>query len=312
MRGALMVTLMEMAAEDDRIMFITGDLGWSVVEKFAKRFPRRFINAGVAEADAVGIATGLALEGFVPFIYSIATFSSMRPYEQIRNGPILHRLPVRIIGIGGGFAYSHAGPTHFALEDLAIMRTQPGMTVVAPADPAQTRSAVLATAEMAGPVYLRVGKGGNAEVPGLAGKFALGRPEVIREGKDVLFLATGCSALAAIDAAKVLEREGKSGAVAVLAHIGFQGSAELVSLLSRYRAVVTVEEAFVVGGLGSLAAETVAGRGLACRVVCAGVRTTFGSVFGSKAWLDQKHNIDPDSLARAAREAMTGAGSGRQ
>ena len=306
-----MSTLIGMAAEDDRIMFITGDLGWSVVEKFAKRFPKRFINAGVAEADAVGIATGLALEGFVPFVYSIATFSSMRPYEQIRNGPVLHRLPVRIIGVGGGFAYSHAGPTHFALEDLAIMRTQPGMTVIAPADPAQTRSAVLATAEMTGPVYLRVGKGGNPELPGLGGRFATGRPEVVREGKDVLFIATGSSALTALDAAKVLEREGKAATVAVLAHLGFQGSAELASLLSKFRAVVTAEEAFVAGGLGSLVAETVAGRGLNCRVVSAGVRTTFGSVFGSKAWLDQKHNIDADSLARAAREAIAGAGSAR-
>jgi len=306
-----MATLMEMAAEDDRIMFVTGDLGWSVVEKFAKRYPKRFINAGVAEADAVGIATGLALEGFVPFVYSIATFSSMRPYEQIRNGPILHRLPVRIIGVGGGFAYSHAGPTHFALEDLAIMRTQPGMTVIAPADPAQTRSALLATSEIPGPVYLRVGKGGNAQMPGLNGRFALGRPELVREGKDVLLLATGGAALTALDAAKVLEREGKTAAVAVLAHLGFLGSPELAALLSKFRAVVTTEEAFVVGGLGSLTAETVAGRGLTCRVVCAGVRTTFGSVYGSKAWLEKKHNIDADSLARAAREAMTGAGYAR-
>ena len=240
MRGVLMTTLIEMAAEDDRIMFITGDLGWSVVEKFARRFPRRFINAGVAEADAVGIATGLALEGFVPFVYSIATFSSMRPYEQIRNGPILHRLPVRIIGVGGGFAYSHAGPTHFALEDFAIMRAQPGMTVLAPADPAQTRSALLASAEITGPVYFRIGKGGNPEVPGLGGRFALGRPELIREGKDVLFIVTGGSAVATLEAARILERDGKSGAVAVLAHLGFIAGPELVALLGKFRAVVTV------------------------------------------------------------------------
>jgi len=306
-----MATLIEMAAEDDRVMFVTGDLGWSVVEKFGKRFPKRFINAGVAEADAVGIATGLALEGFVPFVYSIATFSSMRPYEQIRNGPILHRLPVRIVGIGGGFAYSHAGPTHFALEDLAIMRVQPGMTVLAPADPAQTRAVMLATAGMSGPVYLRVGKGGNAEVPGLNGRFAPGRPEVVREGKDVLLLATGSIALTALESAGILDREGKSAAVAVLAHLGFRGSDELASLLGRFRAVVTVEEAFVTGGLGSLVAETVAGRGIPCRVVSAGVRETFGSVFGSRIWLDKKHKIDADSLARAAREAMVGGGGGR-
>ncbi len=304
MRGALVSALMEMAGEDDRIMFLTGDVGWHVVEGFARRFPKRFINAGVAEANMVGVATGLAMEGFVPFVYSIATFASMRAYEQVRNGPILHRLPVRICGVGGGFAYAHAGPTHHALEDLAIARVQPGLTVIAPADPAQTRSAVMATRDMPGPVYLRVGKGGNPEVPGLGGKFALGRPEVVGEGKDVLFLAAGAAVHIALEAARALEREGRTPAVAVLAHLAAEESPELIALLSKFRAIVTVEEAFTAGGLGALAASAIARRGLACRLATMGVRESFGASFGSEAWLRKRHGLDAESLAKAARRLL--------
>src|SRR5438477_11396238 len=138
MRNAFVEALCDLAAADPRVMLLTADLGWSVLEPFAKRFPDRFLNVGVAEQNMLGVATGLAREGHVPFAYSIATFASMRCYEQFRNGPVLHRLPVRVVGIGGGFSYGHAGPTHHAVEDLTIARTQPGLTVIAPADAAQT------------------------------------------------------------------------------------------------------------------------------------------------------------------------------
>src|SRR3954469_24923245 len=139
MRKAFVASLCELAARDERVMLLTADLGWSVLEPFAERFPNRFLNVGVAEQNMLGVATGLARQGRVPFVYSIATFASMRGYEQFRNGAVLHRLPVRVVGIGGGFAYGHAGPTHHALEDLAIARAQPGVTVLAPADQAQAR-----------------------------------------------------------------------------------------------------------------------------------------------------------------------------
>ncbi|MFA6317113.1 MAG: transketolase C-terminal domain-containing protein [Elusimicrobiota bacterium] len=304
MRKALISTLLDMAQQDDRIVFLTADLGWSVVDVFAERFPGRFINVGVAEANMMGIATGLAIEGYIPFVYSIATFSSMRPYEQFRNGPVLHHLPVRVIGVGGGFAYAHAGPTHYALEDLAIMRAQPGCTVLAPADPAQTRSALLATRAIPGPVYLRVGKGGNPEVPGLNGRFALGQPELVREGSDLLIIATGAAACKALAAAEALAREGRSAAVAVLAHLGQEASLELNLLLSRFRVVLSVEEAFSCGGLGSLIAETVAKRGLPCRLGVAGVRSSFEEEFGSEAWLASRHGIDAASLAVAGKRLL--------
>lgn len=297
MRTAFIDTLVEMARDDARIFLLTADLGWSVLEKFAQAYPDRFLNVGVAEQNLAGIATGLAQVGYVPFIYSIANFVTMRCYEQIRNGPVLHGLPVRIVGVGGGYAYGHAGPTHHALEDLAIGRTQPGLTVIAPADPRQTRAALLATADLAGPIYLRVGKGNNPEIPGLEGRFALNRPEIARPGTDLLYLATGGIALEAVKAAGLVRRSGVSAAVAVLAHLGFSASEELRDLLARYPAVITVEEGYTAGGLGSLTAETIAQANLRCQLSIQGVRKPFSGTSGSPAYLQAQHGLSAEHLA---------------
>lgn len=303
MRTALLKSLCELAAADPRVMLLTADLGWSVVEPFAKAFPDRFLNVGVAEQNMLGVATGLAIEGKVPFVYSIATFSSMRCYEQFRDGPVLHQLPVRVIGVGGGFSYGHAGPTHHAIEDLTIARTQPGATVLAPADPAQTRSVILNSRDIPGPIYLRVDKGSYPDLPGLDGRFELDTPELVRAGRDVLFLAIGSIAHEALRAADALHRRGVGAAVAVLAHLGFSPGERLVALLRQHHTVLTVEEGSVAGGLGSLVAETVAHHGLRCRVHAHGVRRNLDHVTGSMDHLRRLHGIDAASLAAAAEGA---------
>ncbi len=297
MRTAFIDTLIELAGDDPRVFLLTADLGWSVLERFADAFPDRFLNVGVAEQNLAGVATGLAQVGYIPYIYSIANFVTMRCYEQIRNGPVLHRLPVRIIGVGGGFAYGHAGPSHHALEDLAILRAQPGLTVIAPADPAQTRTALRATVGLPGPVYLRIGKGDNPEIPGLKGRFALHRPEVIRSGSDLLYLATGAIAREAVRAAQIVRRGGLSAGVAVLAHLGFSAGEPLRALLAQYPAVVTVEEGFTTGGLGALVAETVAQAGLRCAVSSQGVRTSVAATSGSPGYLRAQCGLSADRLA---------------
>jgi transketolase len=142
MRQAFVQTLTGLAGHDSRILLLTGDLGYLALEPFADKFPSRFFNVGVAEQNMVGLATGLAEAGFIPFVYSIVPFAVLRPYEFIRNGPIQHQLPVRIVGVGGGLAYGPNGLSHYGLEDVAVMRVQPGLTVIAPADAPQTRTAV--------------------------------------------------------------------------------------------------------------------------------------------------------------------------
>src|SRR4051812_30183692 len=158
MRKAMIKALVELAERDPRVLFLTADLGYTVVEPFAERFPDRFFNVGVAEQNMLGLATGLAEGGFIPYVYSIATFSALRPYEFIRNGPVLQKLPVRIIGVGGGFEYAPAGPTHYALEDVGALRMLPGLQVIAPADFRQCRSAFLSVHDAPGPAYFRLGK----------------------------------------------------------------------------------------------------------------------------------------------------------
>jgi transketolase len=303
MRTAFVSALCEIAAGDPRVMLLTADLGWSVLERFAAAYPDRFLNVGVAEQNMLGLATGLALAGRVPFVYSIATFAAMRGYEQFRDGAVLHRLPVRVVGIGGGFSYGHAGPTHHALEDLTIMRTQPGVTVIAPADNAQAGSAVRATVHLPGPVYLRLDKTDYPDIAGLGGRFELDAPELVLPGDDLLYLVTGSIAQEVLKAADLAHARGTSAAVAVLAHLGFTAGPALVELLSGFRTVVTVEEGSVAGGLGSLAAEAVARNGLNCRVQMCGVKVPFLKVTGGVDYMRRQHGLDAVTLAALALPA---------
>ncbi|MEP6955789.1 MAG: 1-deoxy-D-xylulose-5-phosphate synthase, partial [Chthoniobacterales bacterium] len=158
MRKAFVSTLIELAEQDNRVILLTADLGFMALEPFAERFPKRFINVGVAEQNMIGLATGLAEAGLLPFAYSIAPFAVFRPFEFIRNGPIQHRLPVRLVGMGGGVAYGLNGLSHFALEDVGLMRSQPAMRVVVPADHEQARACIRATWEEEGPIYYRLEK----------------------------------------------------------------------------------------------------------------------------------------------------------
>jgi transketolase len=307
MRTTFVRELAELAEADARIVLLTGDLGYTVVEFFAHRFPERFFNVGVAEQNMVGLATGLAESGFIPFVYSIVTFAVLRPYEFIRNGPILHQLPVRVVGVGGGLEYGHAGSTHHGLEDVGVMRIQPGMTVIAPADYQQAASALRATWDMPGPAYYRLGKDENAVVPGLEGQFDLGRLQVVRDGSDLVFIAMGSVAVEASAAAEALGADGIRCSVVVMASLTPPPTDDLAEVLTRFRVALTVEAHYVVGGVGSLVSEVIAERGLACRVVRCGVRTTPDGVTGSESYLLEVHGISRDALVETARQSLAGA-----
>jgi transketolase len=267
MRAAFVETLLELAERDPRVVLLTADLGYTVLEPFAERYPDRFFNVGVAEQNMVGVATGLAEAGFVPFVYSIASFATLRPYEFVRNGPLVHRLPVRVVGVGGGLAYGTNGISHYALEDVAVMRAQPGLTVVAPADREQARTALLGTHQVEGPIYFRLGKDDPRTVPGLGGRFELGRAQTVVEGDDALVVALGTAAHDAAAAAAELAAAGVSCGAVVVAGVAPAPVDDLAEALARVPIAVTVEAHYVNGGLGSLVAEVIAERGLGCRLV---------------------------------------------
>jgi transketolase len=304
LRGTFARTLCELAGMDDRLVLLTGDLGYTVLEPFRDAYPDRFLNLGVAEQNMVGVATGLAESGLIPFCYSIGTFASLRPFEFIRNGPVLHHLPVRIVGLGAGFEYGTAGPTHYSLEDVGLMRTQPGMTVIAPADFEQARAALLATWHLPGPVYYRLGKDDRSTVPGLEGRFALDRVQQVREGRELLLLASGPISLEAVGAAAELERAGVDAAVAVVACLNPPPAAALAELIGRFRLVLSVETHYVVGGLGSLVAEVIADRGLGIRLVRCGVATTPDGRSGSAEQMHKRHGLDRAGIANTVQRVL--------
>ncbi len=320
MRRALLDTLVDLAERDPRVVLLTGDLGFTVVEPFAERFPERFFNVGVAEQNMIGLATGLAEAGLVPFTYSLATFASLRPYEFIRNGPVLHGLPVRMIGVGGGFDYGVQGATHHGLEDLGVLRLLPGLTVLAPADHRQLETAVRATWDLPGPVYYRVGKDDTTTVPGLDGRFTLGRAEVVHGtdqdaaadpagGDRVVIVSTGAVAVAVEQAAARLRADGVACTSVVAASIAPAPVDDLVRLLRGVPLVVTAEAHHAVGGLGSLVAEVVADHGLGCRLIRQGVRLRPGGPVGSQAWFHERAGLSAAALVTVVTEALA-AGHG--
>lgn len=299
MRAAFAQTLAELAERDERIVLMTGDLGFMALEPFSDRFPDRFFNVGVAEQNMIGLATGLAESGYLPFVYSIATFASLRGYEFIRNGPIAHRLPVRIIGVGGGFEYGSAGPTHHGLEDVGVMRLQPGLTVVAPADHRQARNALLATWDCDGPVYYRIGKDDRTEVPGLEGRFELGRNELVRDGAKLIpkliLVSMGSIAAATVAAAEELD-----AAALVVSTLNPSPAEALASTLSGFERVLTVEAHYVSGGLGSLVAEVIAERGLSCTLERCGVRDASDGRSGSQDYYLARHDLSKEAIVARA------------
>lgn len=305
MRKAFVETLTGLAARDPRILLLTADLGYLALEPFADRYPGRCFNVGVAEQNMVGLATGLAEAGFIPFVYSITPFAVLRPYEFIRNGPIQHRLPVRIVGVGGGLEYGTNGLSHYGLEDVAVMRAQPGIAVIAPADAGQTRNAVAATWDLPGPVYYRLGKDDKAVVPGLDGRFELGKLQRLREGSDLLMIAMGSVATEAAAAAQALAARGISCGLVIVASVSPAPADELAELLARHPVALTVEAHYRVGGVGSLVAEVIAERGVRCHLVRCGVDSLPNGIIGSQHYLHHLHGLSAEKLVETAARALS-------
>jgi transketolase len=302
-RRELVESLVALAKDDERIVLLTGDLGFAALEPFTERFPDRFFNAGVAEQNMVGMATGLAEAGFTPYVYSISTFASMRPYEFIRNGPVLHQLPVRIVGIGEGVDYGHNGMTHYALEDVALMRVQPGLTMVVPGSSGQVDAILRAVQPLPGPVYLRVSKK-SVSVPALDGRFELGRAQPLMGGEDVAIVALGSMSEQARAASQVLAQADVSASVTVVASVSPPPIDDLINLLGSVPVAISVEAHYITGGLGSMLAEVIAEQGLGTRLLRAGVRGMPMGISGGDAYMREQLGLSPERIAARVLRAL--------
>ena len=307
MRQTCLRVIHELARRDPRVVFIGSDLGEGTLAAFREEMPERFFMEGVSEANIIGMAAGLALEGFVPYVNTIATFLTRRCFEQTVLDVCLHQVPVRLIGNGGGLVYAPLGPTHDAIEDIAIMRAIPNMTVVAPADAVEMARLLPATLGWPGPVYVRLAKGNDPVVTGAHPVAGLGKAVRVREGGAALLVTTGVGLQIALAAAESLAVTGLETAVL---HCPTVKPLDTDSLLAAARGapiVVTVEEHSVIGGLGSAVAETLLEAGLdpmpAFRRV--GVPDVFPDEYGSQATLMSRYDITPAAVAGLV-EALAG------
>lgn len=311
MRTAFIDALFELANRDPRIVLIVGDLGFGVVTKFQTELPNQFVNAGVAEQNMTGLATGMAMSGKVVFTYSIANFPVMRCLEQIRNDACYHRANVKVVAVGGGFAYGALGVSHFATEDLALMRAMPELTIIAPNDPIEAGLATRAIAAIDGPCYLRLGRAGEVTVhaPGL--HFEVGKAITVREGTDATLIVTGGLLPGAIDAARVLSQSGIGVRVVSMHTVKPLDAEAVLSAARETGAVFTVEEHSVIGGLGGAVAELLLESRFRPRVFRRlGSRDAFSRTVGDRDFLRAAHGLDAQGIADAVKAALLRASAG--
>ncbi len=257
MRPSYISTLYKLAKDDKNILALVADIGAIIYDKYRKDFPDQFLNAGISEQNITGVAAGLAACGKIPFIYTIAPFITMRNYEQIRNDIALSKSNVKIVGVGAGFRYASQGPTHHAIEDIAIMRVLPNMTIISPADPQEVKKATIAAAEFKGPVYLRLGTTGEPDVYQEDYKFVIGKGIELKKGQNVTIITTGSIVYDALEAAKELEEKDISTRVINIHTIKPIDKKIILKAAKETGVIVTVEEHNIEGGLGGAVAEII-------------------------------------------------------
>lgn len=305
MRDSFIARLSALAERDPRIMLLTGDLGFGVFNDYRSRFPRQFLNVGVAEQNMIGLATGLALEGHVVFTYSIANFSFMRCLEQLRNDAAYHDCNVNAVCIGGGFSYGALGISHHATEDLSIMRSLPSISVVSPGDNWEASEATESLAQHPGVSYLRLDKTitETTQLPGE--EFCLGKIRQIRDGKHITLAATGGILAEALEAARLLEQAGIAARVLSVHTIKPLDSNTLAKAAQETGGIVTIEEHTVDGGLGSAVAENLLEMGVTPRCFArVGLRAGFSSRVGSQEYLRAHYGLNATSIAQRTIELL--------
>ena len=305
MRKVAINSIYELAKRDPRVVFIGSDLGAGVLEAMRCEMPDRFFMEGVTEQAIIGIAAGLAMEGYVPYINTIATFLTRRCFEQLAVDVCMHHLPVRLIASGGGAVYAPLGPTHMALDDFALLRTLPGMTVVAPCDAPEMARTMDASLDVDGPLYVRIAKGGDPVISRADLPFAIGRAVVLEAPGEVLFVGTGVMTTRALDARALLAERGVRAGV-VHAHTVKPLDVETIAAAAaRVQLVVTVEEHFRNGGLGTAVAESFADRGMTTPLVRCGFSDAYSYDFGSQEHVLEVAGLDPAGLAATVMAALS-------
>jgi len=304
MRDSFVSSLTSLIEAREDVMLLTADLGFGIFNDIRERFPDHFINVGVAEQNMIGVASGLALDGWCVFAYSIGNFATLRCLEQIRNDAAYHEANVNIVASGGGFTYGALGMSHHATEDLSILRALPGVEVVAPCDAYESHHATLQLADRPGVGYLRIEKDIPFNTEDCADKFKIGKARTIREGSDLTIISSGGIMSEALAAADSLEETGMSVRVISMHTLAPLDVAAIEAAAENTSAIVTVEENTVSGGLGGAVAEVVAECKFSCRFKRIGMQQTYSSIVGDQKYLRAHYGMDAARIHTQATDLM--------
>jgi transketolase len=306
MRNAFADEILKMAREDPRVVLLSGDIGNRMFDGFKDSCPDRFYNCGVAEAGMMSVAAGLATCGLRPFIYTITPFTTTRCFEQIRVGACYHRLPVVIVGTGSGLSYSSLGPTHHSLEDMAIMRSLPDMTVFAPCDSRELRGGLRRTLEQDTPTYIRIGKKGEPDLHAEAPDIRFGKSIPLKAGTGVCLIGAGVVMSVLLDAAARLEAEGVSTQVESFFTVKPLDVERLEAIFARYKVVGVAEEHGRIGGLYGAVSEWLADRPVTerARLLGFGAKDQFLHKIGSPEFARAEYGLTAEKISKDIAQAF--------
>lgn len=290
MRMVFADTLIELAKQDERICMITPDMGYGILDKFQQTFPDRYFNLGITEQNCMSVASGMALAGMKPYVYSIIPFVVHRCLEQIRVDVSYMNTDVKIIGVGSGFEYGSAGATHHGTEDISMIRPLPNMEVYAPADTNEMKQITELTSKTNKPTYIRIGRHNHA--PMNFGTVELGKASVIEKGQDIALVATGNMVPVAYDFAQELKKEGKNPAVISMHTLKPIDKECILNLIDKGFKIYTFEEHTIIGGLGSAVAEVIAESGKAVEFKRIGINDEYSHVVGSAQYIREQFGLD--------------------
>lgn len=304
MRNAFADEITKIVAEDERVVLLSGDIGNRLFNDLKKVSPNRFYNCGVAEANMIGVAAGMALCGLRPVVYTITPFTSTRCFEQVRIDACYHNVPVTIIGTGSGLSYAKLGPTHHSLEDLAIMRTLPEMRVMAPCDAIELRLILRAALKANGPVYIRIGKKGEPKIYKKTPQLTIGKSIVIQTGTDVTILSTGTVISEGLRAADLLAEQGISAEIVSFHTVKPLDEEYLEQAVKRFKLFITLEEHNRIGGFGSAVSEWRANRRQAPPLLSFGTDDEFMHEIGSQAYARAKYGLTARNISDTIWKAL--------
>lgn len=304
MRNAFAEELTAIAAEDPRLVLLSGDIGNKLFDKFKDVDASRFYNCGVAEANMMGVAAGLALSGLRPVVYTITPFTTTRCYEQIRVDVCYHQAPVIIVGTGSGLSYAELGPTHHSLEDMAILRALPGMCVLAPCDATELSLMLRTALKQDRPVYIRIGKKGEPKIHLQQPDLQIGKSIIVREGCDIALLNAGILMPEVLQAADILKERGISAEVVSFHSVKPLDEDYLAEASKRFKLLVAIEEHGLIGGLSGAIAEWRARENITTPLLSFGTPDEFMHEIGSQKYAQVRYGLEAGNIAERILERM--------